>query len=461
MSDKINKVESTTETLSGRAGISFFMRYIEKIKFYNFFKKIVGNPKGSSKGLSLHQFLKQIMAYFIDGTDMSISGFDRKKEDDSYRATLGNSKDEMASSHQIKRFFRLLAPIGNYVYRKILKRLFIWQLKAIDPNIIILRADTMVMDNDGAQKREKCSPTYKNKKGFQPLQVTWNNFVIDAIFRAGKVHSNHGNDFIKSISKIVKLIRKHFPDKPIIVLSDTGFEDKFSFDYFDKKLGIGFICSGKKHDYIKEEVKPHFENGRYYRDGKQVWSYVDCGVKRKSWEEFLRAIYTHHISDSDGRVKLGFGQKESLIFTNIGKNKELTEQLREAGADEILKPESIIELFHSQGKHELVHRSIKEFATKEQLPFKSFGMNRAYYFLMVISYYLYEAYKRDLLEVLDKQEHSSMYPNTFRRKFIDFAGKVVSTGRQMILKVFEKLYNNLRLDKLWKMCNNPSTALQI
>ena len=31
-----------------------------------------------SKGLELKQFLKQIFTHFIDGTDMSISGLDKK-----------------------------------------------------------------------------------------------------------------------------------------------------------------------------------------------------------------------------------------------------------------------------------------------------------------------------------------------------------------------------------------------
>ena len=45
-----------------------------------------------------------MFAFFMDGTDMSISGFDNKKKDEGYAALLENKTDEMASSHQIKRF---------------------------------------------------------------------------------------------------------------------------------------------------------------------------------------------------------------------------------------------------------------------------------------------------------------------------------------------------------------------
>jgi hypothetical protein len=35
-------------------------------------------------------------------------------------------------------------------------------------------------------------------------------------------------------------------------------------------------------------------------------------------------------------------------------------------------------------------------ATKEQLPFQSFGMNRACYYLLVIAHFMFECYKRDV-----------------------------------------------------------------
>jgi|GEM_PF-7038319 len=39
-----------------------------------------------------------MLACFIDGTDMSMSGFDRKKEDGGYAGVLENTKAQMASS---------------------------------------------------------------------------------------------------------------------------------------------------------------------------------------------------------------------------------------------------------------------------------------------------------------------------------------------------------------------------
>lgn len=98
--------------------------------------------------------------------------------------------------------------IGNAIYRKILHRLFIWRLQIEKPTIIILAIDTMVMDNNDAQKREGVEPTYKKKKGYQPLHISWGSYLIDIVFRGGSCHSNHGTDFIDSVEDITKLIRK-------------------------------------------------------------------------------------------------------------------------------------------------------------------------------------------------------------------------------------------------------------
>ena len=89
MTAKITKIGLTNDNISGRGGLAFFLRYIEKIELYSLIlsvilKKINVNPKG----LQLQQFLKQIFAYFMDGTNMSMSGFDTKKNDQGYAAVL-------------------------------------------------------------------------------------------------------------------------------------------------------------------------------------------------------------------------------------------------------------------------------------------------------------------------------------------------------------------------------------
>jgi hypothetical protein len=81
--------------------------------------------KTSSKGLTCLQFIKQVVAFFIDGTDMAMTSFDLRKNDKAYANLLENTTDDLATSHQIKRFFQKFNLIGNRLIRTILLELFI------------------------------------------------------------------------------------------------------------------------------------------------------------------------------------------------------------------------------------------------------------------------------------------------------------------------------------------------
>lgn len=51
----------------------------------------------------------------------------------------------------------------------------------------------MVMDNDDANCRHGVKLTYKKKKGFQLVQMKGGRLIVDAVFRGGNKHSNHGD----------------------------------------------------------------------------------------------------------------------------------------------------------------------------------------------------------------------------------------------------------------------------
>lgn len=478
MSCKITKITATDQKISGRGGITFFLLYVENIGLYKVFKQTFSKVNiFSNKGLQLFQFLKQILAFFIDGTDLTMTSFDKRKEDEAYTAVLENCKKDMASSHQIKRFFRKLSIVPNIIFRKILRQLFVWRLLIEKPQIIELFIDTMVLNNDDALKREGCEPTYKPIKGFQPLHVKWGRFFIDVIFRKGSAHSNHGTDYTDIVRDIVKLIRKKYrKDVPIIVKSDGGFFDQKAFEIFETELKIMYVTSGVFNKYTKEDIDEIKQvNAEIAKENikskkqdtpllfkelqirKKLWNYTEFGSRLKTWNKFRRCIYTQLSSEEDGQLMLNFNKSDSLIYTNIGMNTELNEQLKAAGYEKYLEVKEIIKLSHSKGNDELLHRSLKEFAGKEQLPFKKFGMNAAYYYILVITHFLFETYK---IDVTDEIVPIKSYPTTFRRTLIDFAVKIVYHSRQIIMQVARSIYNNLKIKEIWRKCQTPPVILQ-
>ena len=125
--------------------------------------------------------------------------------------------------------------------------------------------------------------------------------------------------------------------------------------------------------------------------------------------------------------------------------------LIKADKEDWLTSKGIVNLAHGRGDDERTHRSLKEFGT-EKLPFQDFEPNTAFYYTMVFSLNLEEAFKRD---VTKDQIRPVCYPSTFKRRFIDVAGKVVSSSGYLTLKVTRAVWNRLHVPKIWERVNSP------
>ena len=62
---------------------------------------------------------------------------------------------------------------------------------------------------------------------------------------------------------------------------------------------------------------------------------------------------------------MGFDKTDTLIYINFGNNKIADKRLRDSGGEHLFETSAIVHLSHKRGADELIHRSIKELATKE------------------------------------------------------------------------------------------------
>ena len=166
---KISNVEITNDTLSDRGGLNFILRYIDNTGICSIIEEKFGHLRKSSKGESIGECSRQIMAFCMDGTNHSIARFDELKKDPGYAAVLERKNAALLSTASVKRFFSKFNGNTYASYRSILNELFIWRLKQEKPEVITLHIDTMVIDNNDAKLREGCNVTYKKVLGFQPL----------------------------------------------------------------------------------------------------------------------------------------------------------------------------------------------------------------------------------------------------------------------------------------------------
>lgn len=172
----------------------------------------------------------------------------------------------------------------------------------------------------------------------------------------------------------------------IYIKLDSGFFDQKLFEVFEE-LEIGYVCSGKLYTDIREYVeKVECLLWEQYKNKKQVWDYVEFMDKRGSWSKSRRAIYCRPIYDGSRQV-MDFAREDTILYTNIGMGQKIDELLVKGGHKKLLDAENIIECAHSRGRDELVHRAFKDFG-HEELPFKKFAPNAAYYFTMALAFFL-------------------------------------------------------------------------
>ena len=441
----IDAVGITSDNLTSRGGLSLFVRYLRSLELLPFLECYFSNLRKSAKGRPLAEIFKQVICYFLDGTSNHLTYFDHLAKDEGYAAGIESGRKDMLSSHAVKRFFKSFSFPMVMVFRRLLGELFIWRLRLASPEVVVLGLDTMVMDNSHAAVREGVQFNYKKVPGFQPLQLTWGRYIIDASFRGGKKAGNHGKMASKMVRRAVELIRERYrADVLIIINVDGGFFDRKLLAEFEA-LKIGYTCSGMLFKVIRRYIDSVDRScwGRY-ENNRQAWEYLEFGDKPGSWAKFHRVIYTRSLHEGDQQI-FNFKSIERIIYTNLGQANEVSEQALASGHGHLLEAGGIIGLAHGRGADELVHRGLKDFG-HEELPFKRFVPNTMYYYLMVLSFFLFESFKED---VCSEVVPVGSYATRVRRTVIDIAGKIIRTGGRVVLKVSRAVYDAIDLEVLW------------
>ena len=300
--------------------------------------------------------------------------------------------------------------------------------------------------------RHGVEPTYKRGvKGFQPLQITWGRFIVDAVFRGGSKHSNDGETAIRAIRHLIGKIRSRYRDVPITVRMDAGFFDQKIMAALEA-LDAGYLIGGKIYKDIREQADaaPVACWKRFGRGDEDAWLYQALLDQRRSWKAKRHAIFLRRTHER-GQGVLDFARNESLIYTNITTDDGIGRALVQAGHEEMLDVTTLIGLYHDRGRDELVHRALKDFCS-EELPCKRFAANAALYYMRLVAFFLMETFKEDVGRDIIKL---SSYATRLRRRLIDFAAKIVRTGGRIILKVTESTYAALNLNVLWERANSP------
>ncbi|MBW2008928.1 MAG: hypothetical protein JRJ16_13015 [Deltaproteobacteria bacterium] len=101
----IDRVEVTSETLTGRGGLSLFVRYLRNVGIYPQLETFFRSLRRSRKGQPVTEIFKQLFCFFLDGTSRHLVHFDALARDPGYAGAIETAPESMLSSHAVKRFF--------------------------------------------------------------------------------------------------------------------------------------------------------------------------------------------------------------------------------------------------------------------------------------------------------------------------------------------------------------------
>jgi len=190
--------------------------------------------------------------------------------------------------------------------------------------------------------------------------------------------------------------------------------------------------------------------------------FMDGASRHITWFDHLKAdeSYAGVIGSSNlasshtiKRLFSKFSYLRGFLFRRLLQHPpggQIDEQFRQAGQHHLLLAHTILAEYHQRGADELANRALKNFG-HEQLPFKRFAANTAWYYMMCVSHNLFEAFKEDVSAPVISV---SVYADTFRRQLIDTAGKIVRHAGKLIMKVPRATFVRFQFDHLFAACQN-------
>jgi hypothetical protein len=122
---KIPCLGTTGDKLTGRAGISFFLRYVDNIGLNPLISRFFCSLCKSRKGVKIEFIFKQVMSFFVDGISRHLTYFDQLRQDKGYAASLESTPENLCSSQSIKRFFKSFSFKRNRLFRQLYHKMFL------------------------------------------------------------------------------------------------------------------------------------------------------------------------------------------------------------------------------------------------------------------------------------------------------------------------------------------------
>jgi len=397
------KIEHTEELITPRSGLAFFAEILRTLRVDQAVRDAFPQP-GSNRGYEAWAYLEP-MLLMLEGGGRHIEDLREIRDDRTLRrlvglrrmpslSTFGDWLGRMGRSGGVE----AMVKVDEEVAELILKRLATPE-STLDVDATVIEAE-----------KKEAEWTYKKVKGYQPILgfLAENGICLAHEFREGNVAAQSGAlKFLKRCLRLCPKIR--------YLRSDSAFYQAEVFN-FCQEHGLGFTITADQDAGVKEVIKT-----------VQDWKPLLTPEGEATDREVGTAIHLLTKAKEPVRLiverwrdpQLPLFKTDSYCYYVIATNRD------ELEAQEVV-------WFHNQrGQAENLIKELKIGFGMEQMTSGDFLANALWFAIGVLVYNLTQAQKLLFLSA----DWKSKTIATLRWQLIEVAGRLVSHGRRLVLRL--------------------------
>ena len=399
------KLKRTAEKLTARSGLAIYAEFMESLGIEGLISKYMPMP-GSGRGFCAISYIKPLILMLYGGGE-SIEDVREIREDKTLREAIGQKLVPSASA--IGDWLRRMGINGGIVgLEKINREVSRRVLKQDRRQGYTLIIDPSIIE---AEKRE-AQMTYLGVKGYRPVIATLKELgmVIAYEFKAG--NDNGGK------LRIVKQAFSNMPEgkKIELVLLDSEYYCNEVIAYLTDK-GVAWAIAVSKDSAVFKAIGDIPEDG---------WQPFKNKAGLTTEREIAETVHTTNKGREAFRlIVLRWRDKQGSLFENSCHYHCIATNMLEGSAHEV------VWRYNERSQIENHIKEIKSGFGMDRLPSGDFAANTVYFGIGIMSYNLFMASK--FLIMPDGWKNKTI--KSIRWLMLEVAGKLITHGRQMILKI--------------------------
>ena len=373
---------------------------------------------------NIEQLLRQ-RAYQIASGYEDANDSDELRHDPLLKIVCDKLNAPLASQPTMSRFENAFSRTDLYRIAQAFVETFIGSYKKA-PKAIILDLDDTDDQTHGNQQLSFFNAFHEGYC-FMPLHIYEGKSgkLITTILRTGKRPS--GKEIVMILKRIVKRIRKAWPDVGIIIRGDSHYGCPEVFD-FCCQHNIKYVLGLTTREPMIEKSHTFSEEAKelYSLKNEPIKLFGEFSYQAKSWTNTQRVIFKAEHNDK--------GSNTRFIVTNlVNNNRHMIYQT----------------IYCGRGAMELMIKEHKNHLRSDKTSCSSFQANQFRLFLHSIAYVLLHAFRERCLK---NTQFAKAQFDTIRRKILKLGARVIQLSTKIKIHLPTSCPYQKELFRIWQAC---------